>query len=412
MRNPVCRVLLVAFLAVALVAGAGIAVGGDTAAASHAPPAQPPSVLGPSQAPAQTESALAPASTTRIRIDLRPNRNARWEVIVRYPLTDTNQTAPFDAVGERFVDGEVGPTPELFESFAAAANGTVDREMAIVDVERDAAVVDPDDVEAIDDEDAVAVGELRLAFVWTEFLAEDDGALVLGDALTTANNGTWLRSLEENQTIEVRTPDGYSVSGTPGASVSLQDNAVIIEGPRAFDDENRVAVVYTPTDTSGPPWPLLAAAIVLAAVVIAGGLVGYRRLGPDDSGVPGGTDAPAAEGASPAETESGAPPAETDAGGSDAEAGAEPEPEEDLSLLSDEERVERLLERNGGRMRQADIVGETGWSDAKVSQLLSAMAEEDRVEKLRLGRENLISLPDDDEPGAGGEDPSGDGTEA
>jgi hypothetical protein len=45
-------------------------------------------------------------------------------------------------------------------------------------------------------------------------------------------------------------------------------------------------------------------------------------------------------------------------------------------------------------MRQAAIVDETGWSDAKVSQLLSAMAEDDRVEKLRLGRENLISLPE------------------
>jgi len=46
-------------------------------------------------------------------------------------------------------------------------------------------------------------------------------------------------------------------------------------------------------------------------------------------------------------------------------------------------------------MRQADIVAKTGWSDAKVSQLLSAMAELGRVEKLRLGRENLISIPDD-----------------
>lgn len=69
----------------------------------------------------------------------------------------------------------------------------------------------------------------------------------------------------------------------------------------------------------------------------------------------------------------------------------------DLDLLSDEERVELLLERNGGRMKQANIVKETGWSDAKVSQLLSAMADEERVEKLRLGRENLISLPDEDE---------------
>jgi uncharacterized membrane protein len=58
-------------------------------------------------------------------------------------------------------------------------------------------------------------------------------------------------------------------------------------------------------------------------------------------------------------------------------------------------------------MRQADIVAETGWSDAKVSQLLSAMADEGRVEKLRLGRENLISLPDDedgDEGTDGGDD--------
>ena len=74
--------------------------------------------------------------------------------------------------------------------------------------------------------------------------------------------------------------------------------------------------------------------------------------------------------------------------------GASTAAEADLSLLSDEERVERLLEANGGRMRQADIVDATGWSDAKVSQLLSAMTDSGRVQKLRLGRENLISLPE------------------
>jgi uncharacterized membrane protein len=55
-----------------------------------------------------------------------------------------------------------------------------------------------------------------------------------------------------------------------------------------------------------------------------------------------------------------------------------------------------LLERNGGRMKQANIVPETGWSNAKVSQLLSAMDEADRIDKLRIGRENLISLPGED----------------
>ena len=84
--------------------------------------------------------------------------------------------------------------------------------------------------------------------------------------------------------------------------------------------------------------------------------------------------------------------------GATAAAGGDPidEAGEETELLSDEERVERLLEENGGRMKQANIVSETGWSNAKVSQLLSAMDEDGRIDKLRIGRENLISLPDED----------------
>ncbi len=67
-----------------------------------------------------------------------------------------------------------------------------------------------------------------------------------------------------------------------------------------------------------------------------------------------------------------------------------------LDLLSDEERVEHLLKQNGGRMKQATIVKETNWSNAKVSQLLSAMNENNSVNKLRIGRENLITLPGED----------------
>jgi len=47
-------------------------------------------------------------------------------------------------------------------------------------------------------------------------------------------------------------------------------------------------------------------------------------------------------------------------------------------------------------MKQADIVSETNWSNAKVSQLLSKMNDNDEVDKLRIGRENLITLPDED----------------
>lgn len=62
--------------------------------------------------------------------------------------------------------------------------------------------------------------------------------------------------------------------------------------------------------------------------------------------------------------------------------------------LSEKERIERLLEENSGRMKQNQITEETGWSDTQVSQLISSMEEEGRVDKLLLGREKLISLPE------------------
>ena len=61
-------------------------------------------------------------------------------------------------------------------------------------------------------------------------------------------------------------------------------------------------------------------------------------------------------------------------------------------LLTDEDRVHHLLDRSGGRMKQSAIVEETGWSKAKVSRLLSTMDDDGAIEKLSLGRENVISL--------------------
>ena len=419
MRNPALRVLLVAVVALALIIGVGAPVAGDAASTSlspspdpgtataHQPVAAPPSAIASQSTTAaaeQIDDGFDPNTATRIRIELSPDRNARWVVSIRYELTDANETAAFETAGQRFLDGEVGPDAALFEGFAREASRNVERTMQIENANREVEVHEnPSEFNVAGDE-AVAVGELRLTFVWTEFLAEDGENLVLGDALTTPDDGTWLLSLEEGQTLEVTTPEGYTVTGTPGATVPLRNNAVIIEGPRTFGEDERVAVVYAPAGAVGPPWEMLTAAIVVAALLIAGSIVGYRQM--DRGGTPangrngenGGGNGD--EGTVP---ESGAPPETT----ADTESGAESEPEEDLSLLSDEERVERLLVDSGGRMRQADIVAETGWSDAKVSQLLSAMADEGRVEKLRLGRENLISLPDDEDEPDGSDEEDG-----
>ena len=60
--------------------------------------------------------------------------------------------------------------------------------------------------------------------------------------------------------------------------------------------------------------------------------------------------------------------------------------------IRDEERVRRLLSAHDGRLKQSQIVEATEWSKSKVSRLLSAMEDDDRITRIRLGRENLVCL--------------------
>lgn len=62
-------------------------------------------------------------------------------------------------------------------------------------------------------------------------------------------------------------------------------------------------------------------------------------------------------------------------------------------FVTDRERVRQLLQENGGRMKQSNIVDSVDWSKAKVSRLLADLEEDDQITKLRLGRENLVCLP-------------------
>jgi hypothetical protein len=162
--------------------------------------------------------------------------------------------------------------------------------------------------------------------------------------------------------------------------------------------------------------------VALVGLLVAG--VWYRQRGdglpfsgggstggPDGPGGAGGTGGSAGDAGSP----SGA---DGDAGGNvgaatagaGAAAGAtdsdddDPMPEPsvtDEELLADDDRVVRMLREHGGRMKQVKIVEETGWSKSKVSMLLSDMEEDDTISKLRVGRENVISLAGHEPEAAG-----------
>lgn len=127
--------------------------------------------------------------------------------------------------------------------------------------------------------------------------------------------------------------------------------------------------------TTGPTGGLVVVALVIVVLVsVAGAVVWYARV------IRETTDTPAVEKHEPA-----VPGGET------------VRPDE----RSDDEVVIELLESNGGRMKQGAIVDETEWSKSKVSMLLSEMEDDEQISKLRVGRENLISLPGEEPEAVG-----------
>jgi len=386
MRSVALSVVLVVLLCLGAtpVAAAGAATEGgsitdSTSTFEALEPATEPSVL-------QLQTGIDDRPSTVFRIDLRSNQEADWEVTVEYDLETESQQAAFRAIAEEFEDGTAptgGLSVDLYENMARFASDETDRQMAIENVERTSSI-------------SGTTGTLSLSFTWSAFLEADGERLVFNDALQTPEDGTWLGSLDENQELRITTPRGYAITS---ANVGFSDNTVTIEGPHTFDREDHLRIILEPSSFAGTAWELLGAAAVVAAAIIGGAfLLGRRDTDDTDESTQtttGGDTAP------PSTTSTDGPdtppeperPPNTE---TTPEPDEPPETPEDLSLLADDERVLRLLERNGGRMRQAKIVSETKWSDAKVSQLLSSMADDDQITKLRIGRENLISLPDVD----------------
>lgn len=66
----------------------------------------------------------------------------------------------------------------------------------------------------------------------------------------------------------------------------------------------------------------------------------------------------------------------------------------DDPMLTDEERVRRAIADAGGQLRQQELLERSGWTKARMSRLLSAMAEAGTVVKIRVGRENVVCLAD------------------
>gem|GEM_PF-142712 len=366
------------------------------------------------QSSPQDVSALAGGSlsapTTTMDVYLQPDQSADWVVSVAYELPNASQQAGFDAVADEFETGSasVGPEASLFRNVASLVGEQTGREMAITNVDYSASR-------------SGSTGELTLSFTWTGFLrsvtTNETQRLIFNDALRISDSETWLATLRANQVLRIHTPRGYAITS---ANEGFSSNTVEITGPRTFSAEDHIRVIYEESVFGAGAIRFLGVAVIIASLIVGGAILLRRtdRVNVRETVLPGTRESPATADDPPDTGQQTATP-----DGQPAEPGDQPgdggpqypdtaaEEPPDPTLLADDERVERLLDRNDGRMRQADIVDETGWSDAKVSQLLSTMADDDQISKLRIGRENLITLPDVDAVGNddnGGDDGEGD----
>lgn len=380
-----CRTVVPVVTALLLVASpaVGAAAGG---------PGTGPVALG--TAPQSAESALvAPdrlastqtvdPDTVLLRADVAANGTARWRIEYLVRLDDRNATDAFESVA---ADIREDPTPftdrfadRMGRTVRAAENAT-GREMAVEAVT----------VETERQDLGAEYGVVRYEFAWTNFAAVNDTTLRIGDAL----GGFFL---DADTQLAVAWPEGYGTAAVDPPADEQAATEVVWQGRRSFSAAGPRVVVSTtaPTTTAAGPGDGTAGGdstflfVALAAVVVAalGGVFVLARRRDGDGPVPttGGDSASADAG-----------PDESDAAGTaggTAAAGDEP-PEE---LLSNEERVRKLLEDRGGRVKQQEIADELDWTDAKTSQVVTGLREDDEVDVFRLGRENVVSLPDEDD---------------
>lgn len=360
----------------------------------------------------------APASVNDsdeiIAIRILPDGNADVSVIRTVPVETQNESVAFNKTARLYESGggaafDNGADNSLssFRRAADAVSNESGRPMRIIDVENDT-------------KKWGETGIFYRNFTWTSFTdpPEGDEAVNLNESFT-AGNRPWLQSLQADQTLVISLPKGYEL--VEGKNFDrVEGNSVVYEEPRTFQQFDIVYREQNYQESSGVESNShsntivrVLALVALVVVVLISVLAYLRRqtlvdritdgdtvlLGRNSTDTSLSTNE---HGDSGTNTTTVLGPADdTDTGSTTDRINSE--------LLSDEERVERLLQNNGGRMRQASIVTETGWSDAKVSQLLSGMDEDERIEKLRIGRENLISLPNydhDHDPGMdAGSDP-------
>ncbi|MFC7248950.1 helix-turn-helix transcriptional regulator [Halomicroarcula sp. GCM10025324] len=304
--------------------------------------------------------------------DVESDGDAQWSVAYRIRLDDDNDTQAFEDLRADIESNETAYTDRFGDRMrrtAATAENATGRQMAVENVS----------VTARQETFGQSYGVITYRFRWTGFAVTGDGSLEIGDALA----GLFL---DGETTLTVRWPAAYEAQSVSPQPDDRSNSSVTWRGQQQFaSGEPRVVATQSAASTGGGLDPLLVGGTVLALVVLAAAAYVARRALADGDDEPA-TDEPTSEASDAASDDT----AESDAGDQDT-AAAPPD-----DLLSNEEQVLQLLDQHGGRIKQQAVASRLEWTDAKTSQVIGGLRDEDEVETFRIGRENVVTLPDVD----------------
>ncbi len=311
------------------------------------------------------------ADSVRITVRLRENGTAEWTLGFRSLLDSENRTAAFESLQSDIdddPDAYTAPFADRIRNTVAVAENETDREMA----------ADGFSIETTKQSLGREYGIVTYRFRWVGFANVTGDTLRAGDAI----DGFYLA---DGTKLRIEWPSEYSRQSVAPESDETHENAVAWVGGQTDFVSGQPRVAVAP---GGPGLGLIGgiAAAVLLALVAGWYLI--RQRGDDDAAVATPTATADADATADAET---ADAAADDTAAADAEGSSEPDPE----LLSNEEQVVNLLDENGGRMKQKQVVEELGWTDAKTSKVVSGLREDGEIESFRIGRENVLTFPDE-----------------
>lgn len=320
-----------------------------------------------------------------VSIDVRENGTAFWSIEYHYRLDTPAKRSGFDRLRDRIDanrDEHVSRVRDDVGGTVRVAENRTDRPMGLSDVTvRTRRQTIPREV-------GVVVHE----FAWSGFAAVNDTHVRIGDAIAGFYVGP--RTM-----LKISWPSEYAPARVEPFPDERGGDGVAWSGGEFTADQPRIVLER---ESEGPPlWQVSAAGMLL--LLLGATTVAYVR-GDDskrgDEGDGQANDGPSGGGGVGNAAGSGADRASAVPGESD-ESGRERPPEP----LSDAERVKWVLESHGGRVKQQTIAEECGWGDSKTSKVVSDLHERGDVDRFRLGRENVVSLPevryDDDATGGG-----------